>query len=289
MLPSLFMRRSSIQLHRVVASGVPALPRRYPISHNYALVRRCSSSSGRKDNGKDRPSSSWRKYTFPAALGIACIGLVQARRKAKEHGIVLNIPFVDEALQRTKLALYRTTSKLAGKIARIELPFKWMRTGLYSAFAWVYGCKREEAALPLDSYGSLAQFFERELKRGVRQVDGHSEGGVVVSPVDAVLLCQGSARIDNEVDLDDVLIEQIKGITYSAGELVGKDPQGMNTKPRMLQYVVLYLAPGDYHRFHSPVDWSVLQRRHFGGDLEPGNCAVSPLSFYFDLMHAVCA
>ncbi|KIV97282.1 phosphatidylserine decarboxylase [Exophiala mesophila] len=34
-----------------------------------------------------------------------------------------------------------------------------------------------------------------------------------------------------------------------------------------LYYVVVYLAPGDYHRFHSPVSWVCSQRRHFAGEL----------------------
>ncbi|KAG5977042.1 hypothetical protein E4U55_007085 [Claviceps digitariae] len=34
-----------------------------------------------------------------------------------------------------------------------------------------------------------------------------------------------------------------------------------------LYYAVIYLAPGDYHRFHSPTDWVVERRRHFAGEL----------------------
>lgn len=37
--------------------------------------------------------------------------------------------------------------------------------------------------------------------------------------------------------------------------------------PTQLYYVVLYLAPGDYHRFHSPVSWVCSTRRHFAGEL----------------------
>jgi phosphatidylserine decarboxylase len=37
--------------------------------------------------------------------------------------------------------------------------------------------------------------------------------------------------------------------------------------PTSLYYCVIYLAPGDYHRFHSPVPWVVETRRHFAGEL----------------------
>jgi phosphatidylserine decarboxylase len=37
--------------------------------------------------------------------------------------------------------------------------------------------------------------------------------------------------------------------------------------PHQLYYAVVYLAPGDYHRFHSPANWVVERRRHFAGEL----------------------
>jgi len=36
---------------------------------------------------------------------------------------------------------------------------------------------------------------------------------------------------------------------------------------KQLYYVVVYLAPGDYHRFHSPASWVCTSRRHFAGEL----------------------
>ncbi|KAI0408054.1 phosphatidylserine decarboxylase-domain-containing protein [Xylaria palmicola] len=38
-------------------------------------------------------------------------------------------------------------------------------------------------------------------------------------------------------------------------------------KKTSLYYAVVYLAPGDYHRFHSPANWVVERRRHFAGEL----------------------
>ena len=38
-------------------------------------------------------------------------------------------------------------------------------------------------------------------------------------------------------------------------------------KGNKLFFSVIYLAPGDYHRFHSPTAWVAERRRHFTGDL----------------------
>jgi len=38
-------------------------------------------------------------------------------------------------------------------------------------------------------------------------------------------------------------------------------------KENELFFAVVYLAPGDYHRFHSPAAWVVERRRHFAGEL----------------------
>ncbi|KAF6790348.1 Phosphatidylserine decarboxylase proenzyme 1, mitochondrial [Colletotrichum sojae] len=50
------------------------------------------------------------------------------------------------------------------------------------------------------------------------------------------------------------------------GEKPWYDLLGPDSKTS-LYYAVIYLAPGDYHRFHSPTNWVVESRRHFAGEL----------------------
>lgn len=68
----------------------------------------------------------------------------------------------------------------------------------------------------------------------------------------------------------------VNGIPYSLGSMIGsKDAlqpasQSLGRQLRdyeRLYFCVIYLAPGDYHRFHSPANWIAESRRHFAGEL----------------------
>ena len=48
-----------------------------------------------------------------------------------------------------------------------------------------------------------------------------------------------------------------------------------NANENALFHCVIYLAPGDYHRFHSPCDWTIKYRRHFHGELFSVNPSVA--------------
>ncbi|CAB3242618.1 unnamed protein product [Arctia plantaginis] len=125
----------------------------------------------------------------------------------------------------------------------------------------------EEAAIPdLKSYRSLSDFFTRKLKDGVRYISP----APCVSPCDGVVLTCGTANTEK--------IEQVKGVTYSLEEFLGENKWSklksdryydslLTNKENVLHQCIIYLAPGDYHRFHSPCDWTATFRRHFSGKL----------------------
>lgn len=177
----------------------------------------------------------------------------------------------------------RILSRVWGWIMNKQLPAS-LRPWLYSYYASTFGCNLEEAAHEdLKAYRSLAEFFCRPLKDGVRPV---SEVDCIVSPADGHVISFGPVETCN--------VEQVKGVTYSLQRFLGgptwsgklshiysnhtnKDIGTYSPSEYMqslllnrdtaLYQCVVYLAPGDYHRFHSPVQWDVIFRRHFQGEL----------------------
>eukprot|EP01134_Creolimax_fragrantissima_P007342 CFRG7342T1 len=149
----------------------------------------------------------------------------------------------------------------------------WLREPVYKLYANLFGCNLEEMeADDLKEFESLQQFFGRALKPGVRVID---EKAALVSPVDGTVLHFGPVT--------DGRMEQVKGITYSLKGLLG---QGLKVteeieagmipeKGKSLQHIIIYLAPGDYHRYHSPCEWTIDTSRHFPGDLLSVNPAVA--------------
>lgn len=73
---------------------------------------------------------------------------------------------------------------------------------------------------------------------------------------------------------------QVKGITYSLQSFLGPANWAADIltdyadsvrlhrhEDTELYQCIIYLAPGDYHRFHSPTAWQPSLRRHFAGEL----------------------
>lgn len=161
---------------------------------------------------------------------------------------------------------FRVTSRIWGRLAACELPTS-LRNLVYGTYVRMFNVNLQEAAVPdLCHYKSLSEFFTRELKDGARYIAPTS----CVSPCDGVVLTCGPADTDK--------IEQVKGVTYSLEEFLGENKWSkkkcdnyydslLTNKENVLHQCIIYLAPGDYHRFHSPCNWTATFRRHFCGKL----------------------
>lgn len=215
---------------------------------------------------------SLRWAPIPLGLGLAYLAYLRSlrRRKAQEEGTQPVASDLQVSFYR--MLPLRMASRWWGWANDIALPV-WLRGPVLGLFAWAFGCDLEEAQDgELRHYRNLGEFFRRALKPGLRPV---CPGDCVVSPADGRVLHFG--RIEKG------FAEQVKGITYSLQRFLGPhpwDPHCLHTngdeeyQQKLLQqegtelyHCVVYLAPGDYHRFHSPVQWEVQHRRHFPGTL----------------------
>nr|CAH7726873.1 unnamed protein product [Callosobruchus chinensis] len=173
----------------------------------------------------------------------------------------------------------RTVSRVWGWIADIELP-KFLRPIVYGLYSNTFGVNISEAQPEdLTHYQSLSEFFARPLKDGIRAIDNEC---CMVSPCDGTVLHFGTVDTEH--------VEQVKGVTYSLKDFLGEqswkagDSNANNYRHSLLHkpdvgntlyQCVIYLAPGDYHRFHSPTEWKPTHRRHFAGELLSVNPSIA--------------
>ena len=218
---------------------------------------------------RSRLASYWRyarRHPVPIWAGISVVGALHLRRKWREaHSgepdpAVVRDDTVSVALY--KLLPLRTFSRLWGRANDLELP-SFLRSPLLGVYVRVFGCQMDEAVeTSLSAYRNLGELFRRPLKPGARPVNRCPKA--VCAPCDGEILVTGTVTPDG-------LMDQVKGVQYSLSHFLGSE-YGSQVLPKpkegySLFYVVIYLAPGDYHRFHSPVEWRVANRKHFPGYL----------------------
>lgn len=208
-----------------------------------------------------------RWFSIPASVGFAYVCYQQfwhikerEERRLKSGGSV--------EPSQWQVALYRklptrALSRVWGKFCDMDLPL-WLRKPVIGTFSWYFACNVAEAIEEeIINYPSVGAFFKRQLKPEARKICGASS---IVSPADGRVLHFGV--VENH------MVEQVKGITYSMKTFLGPDQPPASTlkelqssNDKRLYHCIVYLAPGDYHSFHSPSEWDVKLRRHFPGDL----------------------
>ncbi len=152
----------------------------------------------------------------------------------------------------------RGLSRLTGWFAKRKVPGFLLRPML-RMYAKRYGAKLEESARPLEDFEHFTDFFTRKLKEGARPMPEDPQA--VACP------CDGTAAMAGTVE--DGTLLQVKGHSYGLAELLG-DPAEVEAFEGG-SYAVLYLAPGDYHRYHWPFDGTLDTIRHVRGELWPVN------------------
>eukprot|EP00095_Tigriopus_kingsejongensis_P007077 snap_masked-scaffold912_size81766-processed-gene-0.10 protein:Tk07077 transcript:snap_masked-scaffold912_size81766-processed-gene-0.10-mRNA-1 annotation:"hypothetical protein LOTGIDRAFT_208898" len=211
-----------------------------------------------------------RRYPLPVWAGLATLGALQWRHISQRPP-----PPIDDAtshlldlgsgaqvswrqawaIESYKLLPLRSLSRLWGWANDLDLP-RPLRPVLLGLYSRLFHCQLDEAVEPrLENYANLGQFFRRRLRPECRPIDPCPR--TLVAPCDGRVLTLGPVARDG-------YIEQVKGVRYPLGRFLGHD-QPEPVAP--LFYAVIYLSPGDYHGFHSPVAWRVLKRQHFPGHL----------------------
>ncbi|KZC10339.1 Phosphatidylserine decarboxylase proenzyme, partial [Dufourea novaeangliae] len=210
------------------------------ISMNRRFSRRYAS------NATNHKATSWYSFvkwewSVPVGISLSLLGILQWRHLQK-YPYPTNNGNVYEPISIfvVKCSYYlplRMISRIWGWIASLELPVV-LRPTLYGFYARTFDANLDEIDVNLSDFPSLVDFFVRPLKSDARPIDHKAN---MVSPSDGTVLHFGPVTACR--------VEQVKGVTYD------------------LKHFLVYLAPGDYHRFHSPTDWEIEFRKHFQGKL----------------------
>ncbi|XP_029427472.1 phosphatidylserine decarboxylase proenzyme, mitochondrial isoform X3 [Rhinatrema bivittatum] len=256
--------------------------RQIHLSFKYQPSRRCHANTRKLHAASAGVMVRWRPLYVLVASGGGYTGYKQYENYKGQQNERLGIEMPPKLAKPLEVSLYKSVptrllSRAWGRLNQVELP-TWLRKPVYSLYIWTFGVNMKEAAVEdLHQYRNLSEFFRRKLKPQARPVcDSHN----MISPSDGKILHFGRVR--------NCEVEQVKGVTYSLESFLG--PQRTDSKCSLrnsfqeqlvsqegneLYHCVIYLAPGDYHCFHSPTDWSVHHRRHFPGSLMSVNPGVA--------------
>jgi phosphatidylserine decarboxylase len=157
----------------------------------------------------------------------------------------------------------RIGSREVGLIAQMKVPI-FMRSLLFGFYSMYYGVIVDDMVHPFNHYETVNQFFTREVQ--TRQIS--PDPSALTAPADSKILSIEKIQEDQVI--------AVKGVNYSLGQfLYGKDIKFSKNQINQLKKnpsndlysVVFYLAPGDYHRYHSHDQMKINQITHIPGYL----------------------
>ena len=144
--------------------------------------------------------------------GISLTARRMARMKnlVKKPRYLIRKPKAPSKISIYKMLPLKLISRIMGWITRLYLPV-WLRTLVFTFYIKIFSCHAHEMLNEdLKSYRTISDFFRRRIKMDLRPIDKESP---MVSPCDGrVLTCGKVSR---------GLIEQVKGITYTASSFLG--------------------------------------------------------------------
>lgn len=150
-----------------------------------------------------------------------------------------------------------TLSRLTGRLLSWECPL--FAPILKRLFILICKPDLEEAEHPLEDYPTAQALFTRRLKPGRRPI----AKAPLVCPVD------GRFRSSGRLEGDPAALIQAKGIDYTLPQLVGDEELAKRFTGG--RWSLLYLAPHNYHRIHSPCDAEVVETLYLPGNFWPVN------------------
>jgi|TARA_B110000285_G_scaffold198078_1_gene230230 phosphatidylserine decarboxylase len=195
-----------------------------------------------------------------------------------------------KALKKYKSLKYaisatRNISRFAGFCCSVYVPYP-IRYLMYGGFAKFYGIDMSEVVHEdFGYYTTFTKFFTRHLKDGARTIAEPKNAKSMCSPCDGTVLTCGLinsqySTIDcvkgRSYRLDEFMLGQLgestikdktKDIPNNSGVAAMLDK--VQKRGNQLMYMVIYLSPADYHRFHSPAVHTGDYRRHIVGYLSP--------------------
>jgi phosphatidylserine decarboxylase len=153
-------------------------------------------------------------------------------------------------------------SRLVGWASDIEGPTPLVQAAV-RVFTTVFRVDLQEVEAPPGGWRTFDAFFTRRLQAGARPFPGPEDPTALPSPADGRVTAVGDVAPDATVE--------VKGQTYRLAELLARDGDGDPPPPAAGSFVVIYLAPPDYHRVHAAIGGTVSRVHHQAGDQFPVN------------------